>query len=73
MKRMERLAGGEPRISPALIDQVRSLARPLGGPDDLSPLLDVIGDARYVLLGEASHGTDASAAPPPRGPAARGR
>lgn len=26
-------------------------------PDDLDPLLERIGDARYVLLGEASHGT----------------
>jgi erythromycin esterase-like protein len=33
-------------------------ARPLaGGPRDFDPLLELIGDARLVLLGEASHGT----------------
>ena len=35
----------------------RSLARPLRTPADLDPLLERIADARYVLLGEASHGT----------------
>jgi erythromycin esterase-like protein len=40
-----------------LLDEIRSLARPLNDPSDLDPLLDQIGDARYVLLGEASHGT----------------
>ncbi len=32
-------------------------ALPLTVPDDLDPLLERIGDARYVLIGEASHGT----------------
>jgi len=38
-------------------DQVRNLAHPLRGPDDLDVLLERIGDSRYVLLGEATHGT----------------
>lgn len=30
---------------------------PLSTPSDLDPLIDAIGDSRFVLLGEASHGT----------------
>ena len=39
------------------MDQVEAAARPLRDARDLDPLLDRVGDARYVLLGEASHGT----------------
>src|SRR5260370_25448145 len=41
----------------ALIAPVRELSRPLRNVHDLDPLLDRIGDATCVLLGEASHGT----------------
>jgi erythromycin esterase-like protein len=41
----------------ALTHGVRRIARPLQNADDLDPLIERIGDARYVLLGEASHGT----------------
>jgi erythromycin esterase-like protein len=41
-----------------VIQALRSAAHSLtGGPEDFAPLLARIGDARYVLLGEASHGT----------------
>ncbi|HEU5183531.1 MAG TPA: erythromycin esterase family protein [Gemmatimonadaceae bacterium] len=36
---------------------VGDLAHPLTNPADLDPLLELIGDAHFVLLGEASHGT----------------
>jgi erythromycin esterase-like protein len=40
-----------------LIDEVRQLAHSLKTKEDLDPLIERIGDARFVLLGEASHGT----------------
>lgn len=39
------------------ISLVRQSARKLAGQSDLQPLLDRIGGARIVMLGEASHGT----------------
>ena len=39
------------------IEEIRGMATRLVDRSDLDPLLDRIGDARYVLLGEASHGT----------------
>ena len=36
---------------------LKRVARPLKDAKDLDPLIDRIGDSRYVLLGEASHGT----------------
>src|SRR6516165_8210527 len=29
----------------------------VGAPDDFNSVIDLIGDARFVLIGEASHGT----------------
>ena len=41
-----------------LTDAVRECAHPLtGSAQDYEPLMDLIGDARFVLIGEASHGT----------------
>ena len=41
----------------ALKKEISSLGTSLRNDSDLDPLMDAIGDARYVLLGEASHGT----------------
>ena len=40
-----------------LVDLIRDAEQPLRDSDDLDPLLERIGDAPLVLLGEASHGT----------------
>lgn len=41
-----------------LIKTIRGKAVPLGGAADAADgILDLIGDARFVLIGEASHGT----------------
>src|SRR5262245_53173033 len=57
VRRMNRLSQDEPVVSDDLLAAVRSASRPLRSPSDLDPLLDRVGDARCVLLGEASHGT----------------
>lgn len=54
---MRRMARNEPEVAGTLGQQILTRSSPLTDADDLDPLLDRIGDARYVLLGEASHGT----------------
>jgi erythromycin esterase-like protein len=40
------------------LEALRAAAFPLtGAADDYEPLIQMVGDARYVLLGEATHGT----------------
>jgi erythromycin esterase-like protein len=55
--RRSRLSTAEASASTELRQQLKRITRPLRGPEDLDPLLEQIGDAHYVLLGEASHGT----------------
>jgi erythromycin esterase-like protein len=38
-------------------EAVARIARPIYGEDELDQLIDLLGNARFVLLGEASHGT----------------
>ena len=41
-----------------VVERVSKAAEPLiGSPNDFDSLIDLIGDARFVLIGEASHGT----------------
>ncbi len=54
---IQRLRQTEPPVDRDLDSELRKFATPLQSDDDLTPLLERIGDARYVLLGEASHGT----------------
>src|SRR5205823_4579107 len=42
----------------SLTSNIADSARELvGSPEDFDPILELIGDARFVLIGEASHGT----------------
>lgn len=54
---VRRLGSAEAPVSSPLVRRVGDLGLPLHEPVDLEPLLKRIGDARFVLLGEASHGT----------------
>jgi len=40
-----------------VLDEIEGSAHPLRTREDLNPLIERIGDASFVLLGEASHGT----------------
>ena len=56
--RKRRLLTAEPSgETEGLARRVRRMALPLNQSADLDPLLERIGEAHYVLLGEASHGT----------------
>jgi erythromycin esterase len=57
MRLIDRLPRAETRDAAELVEDVRAVLRPLNGDDDLDSLMERIGDAHYVLLGEASHGT----------------
>ncbi|NEE02324.1 erythromycin esterase family protein [Phytoactinopolyspora halotolerans] len=50
---------GTPATGPTstTVNDIRDAAHPLHATGDLDPLLAHIGDARHVLIGEASHGT----------------
>jgi erythromycin esterase len=54
---MQRLRTTTPAEDGDLGRQVLTFSSPLENSNDLDPLLERIGDARFVLLGEASHGT----------------
>jgi hypothetical protein len=56
---MDRVTGAPltDRARVRLIKEISSTGRELTRSADLDPLLEQIGEARYVLLGEASHGT----------------
>lgn len=41
----------------SLTEAIKKFALPFNTPEDLNPLVNAIGDAKIVLLGEASHGT----------------
>jgi erythromycin esterase len=57
MVRLFRRSRREGPAADELIGEVRSRVLRLEDPNDLDPLIERIGDARFVLLGEASHGT----------------
>ncbi|CAN7651759.1 erythromycin esterase family protein [Paenibacillus sp. LjRoot56] len=40
-----------------IVQQIKKQAVPLNSTDDLEVLIEAIGDKKYVLLGEATHGT----------------
>lgn len=57
MRRRRHVISQRDLIPGELVGQVARVSLPLDKPSDLEPLLKHIGSAKYVLLGEASHGT----------------
>ncbi len=57
MARPQRRTTVEPAASDEIVEAVRGVSHLLDDWQELEPLMARIGDARYVLLGEASHGT----------------
>jgi erythromycin esterase-like protein len=47
----------KPNAVDVLVEEVQGLAHPLTAREDLGPMLERIGEALFVLTGEASHGT----------------
>jgi erythromycin esterase-like protein len=45
------------RVESAVLEDISRAAHPIGRDKDLDPLIDRIGEARVVLIGEATHGT----------------
>ena len=45
------------RVASVRPEDLARIAHPLESARDLDRLIDAVGDAHYVLLGEASHGT----------------
>ncbi len=45
------------KVEEAIVEQIRQQAVQLSTSEDLDVLVEAIGDKKYVLLGEATHGT----------------
>lgn len=56
-KKSLRLTEKKQAARPEIKRQLEACAHPLTSAKDLDPLMELIGDSKYVLLGEASHGT----------------
>ena len=57
MTLQDRTSWTEPGDIDAAVAAVRPTAHEMEHPDDFDHLVDRFGDRKYVLLGEASHGT----------------
>jgi erythromycin esterase len=57
MRTRRLLTAEPPSRTEELVQKVARVALPVTGPAELDPLMERVGEAHYVLLGEASHGT----------------